>query len=104
MPARRNQHTSIHFDTHLVNCPGKTNGVEEGNEDDDGNDMEPVDEACCEAVAVADEVESLRPPLSPPPPSIPLDSCALQCLHCGMYHFAPQQFLSAPSLFHLART
>ena len=71
VPARRNQHTSIHFDTHLVNCPGKTNGIEAGNEDDDGNDMEPVDEACCEAVAVADEVESLRPPSSPPSPLYP---------------------------------
>ena len=45
--------------------------IEEGDEDDDSNDMEPVDEACCEAVAVADEVESLRPNVSTP------DPCAL---------------------------
>ena len=36
-------------------------GILVGDDDAAGNDMEPVDEACCEAVAVADEVESLRP-------------------------------------------
>ena len=76
-------------------------GILGGDDDTAGNDMEPVDEACCEAVAVADEVESLRPlpPLAPPTPST-----AVPCIQCGMYHFAPQQFLSAPSLFHLPRT
>ena len=51
--------------------------------DDDtaGNDMEPVDEACCEAVAVADEVEALRPliPSCPPPTPTMLVCTTLLC-------------------------
>ena len=44
-------------------------GILVGDDEAAGNDMEPVDEACCEAVAVADEVEALRPliPSCPPP-------------------------------------
>ena len=57
-------------------------GILVGDDEAAGNDMEPVDEACCEAVAVADEVEALRPLIPscpPPPPPPPLCWCALHC-------------------------
>ena len=97
---------SINFQLDRRVCLVK--GILGWDDDTAGNDMEPVDEACCEAVAVADEVEALRPliPSCPPPPHHPHYAGVhyTVVLVCGMYHFAPQQFLPAPSLFHLPRT